>query len=616
MKIFFHFMVVLAIYLIWRKIGSLPGWSPSKNYRIKFPLFKNEVLLNSDASAALLALLFAIHPACSECVNYISATTSLQCAMFYVWAYYGYLKYRESRSSSDLLFSLLLYFFSVASKEEGITLPAIVAISEIFFESGNRLRKVKVGIRNAIPFCVLGILLALWIYWMHPPEGNESRGYVSPFQYFMTQWRAYLWYMKLWFWPWELNADNAVTVFSKSFFEPLVIQSFIGNIILISFGWVIRKKVPAFLFGLVWFYVTISPASSVVVLAEAINEHRMYLAYVGFIGGVFALLFYASESIFDLEGRSKKTGAIFALVVVGLFIGTQERNRVWSNDETLWIDTVEKNPMSGRALNNLSLVYLARHEYGTAIQYLRRCEAYWIGYAYCPLNLGISYLALGAQAKNEKKVNEASEHFALAEQALVRAYQLSPRNVHINFHLARVFDEVKNDYLKATEFYSKAIEITGGRFPMAEIRVASCLRKLGRLDEAFQFLNHALTLEPQNEFALDVRGELEMARGDFNSASKTYQSLIGHNPGHISGLLHYGQSEVGRLNFLTAKMIFTKLVSIDPKNEEAWLNLSLAAEKEGDFQTALNAAQSLVQLSHSSQVFQRRLRKLERKLRK
>jgi len=442
---------------------------------------------------------------------------------------------------------------------------------------------------------------------MHPVEGNESRGYVSSMEYFLTQWRAYLWYMRIWFWPWDLNADNASLTFSKSLLDPLVIQAAIGNIILIGFSWSIRKKFPAVLFGLVWFYITISPASSVVVLAEAINEHRMYLAYIGFVGGAFTFLFWCAAHF-------SFSGWVYASLLIGLAIGTQERNRVWANDENLWLDTVEKNPTSGRALNNLALVYIGRGEYRKAIEYLEKCEVHWGTYMYCPLNLGISHFALGKLAESAQNQVNAAAEFKEAEKALEKAYELNPRSVHTNFHLGRVYEELKHDYDKAIELYSRSIDLTGGRYAAAEVRLAACFQKLKRHPAAMAALNKALSLDPSNEIALFEKGKLALELGQLEEASQSYERFLSHHPGDVQGLFNYGLAKQKSADFPFAKKVFEKVVTLDPRSEGGWFNLAHVSEKMGDLRSAYQAVKQLTLLSPANSQYEIRLRELEVKL--
>lgn len=613
MKILMHTLVALAVFAIWRKLWQRPGWFPARSVRLKFPWVSREFSINPEWAAFFLALLFAVHPACSECAAYISATTSLQAALFYVWAFYAYLLFRESGERRHLIGSLVLYFLSVASKEEGITLPAIVFVTELFLGQGAAIERIRTGVRRSIPYFALGLVLAAWIVGMRPPEGHESRGYVSSPIYFMTQWRAYLWYMRLWFWPWDLNADSATVVYSASLTDPLVIQAVIGNVALIVFSWFNRKRWPAMLFGLVWFYITISPASSVVVLAEAINEHRMYLSYVLFVGGTFTILLACAEHLFAAEGRSRKLGWIYALVLVGLAAGARERVRVWDNDENLWVDTVEKNPTSGRALNNLALVFMSRAQYDKALQLLNDCEKYWSSYMHCSLNKGIIYAAQGDQARDRGDTQEMKRLYDQAEVSYLRAQGLSPRSSTLNHSVGRFYGDTKKDYGKAIEYLKLAIELTGGRLPEAEIQLAAFYAKLKQFDEARAALARASGVRGFEQSSLFEMGRIELDMGSPERSVQAYRKLLEINPKHVQGWYNYGVAEVALKDFASAKAAFEKTIQLDPQSEQGWFNLAYAAEKTGDGPLAVRAARELVRIAPSNGEFQDRLRELEAK---
>jgi tetratricopeptide (TPR) repeat protein len=613
MKMGMHFLVVLALFLIWRRLFAEPGWLPVRSLSIRLPLFSQSMQLNPAWAAFFLATLFAIHPAAAECVDYISATTSLQCAMFYVWAYLAYLSFRDGGDRRHLLAALFLYFLSVASKEEGITLPAMVFVTEAYLSPSRGFERLRSAVRAAVPFVILGALLAFWIVAMRPASGDESRGFVSPLHYFMTQWRAYLWYMRLWFWPFSLNADEASVTFSTSFSDPLFIQAAIGNFLLVGFAWVARRKYPAMLFGLLWFYITISPASSVVVLAEAINEHRMYLAYIGFVGGTFSVLLPWAESFFPQESRARQLGWLYAAVALGLVIGAQERNRVWLNDENLWADTVEKNPTSGRALNNLALVYMGKGENERAVDLLGRCEQHWGSYMYCALNKGIAFQNISTELERNGKKEDAARKLDEAERSLLRAFSLAPRSVHVNFHLARFFEETRRDCARAIPHYRASVEFQGGRYPAADIRLAVCSAQLKKLDDARASLDRALQVEPTNESAMFERGKIEFEAGNLAIAQTAYLQLLERNPNHVQAWYNYGVVQLAVPNNLAAQKAFENTVRLDPKSEQGWFNLAFAAEKAGDKEAALKAARELVGLQPARPEFQTRLKELERK---
>lgn len=613
MKKFMHLLVAVALFAIWRRLWREPGWFPVEHLKIKFPLVSKTLPINPETAALLLAAVFAIHPAGAECVDYISATTSLQCAMFYVWAFWFFLTFRETHQPKHLLLALFLYFCSVASKEEGITLPAMVLVTEFALGKGGFKTRAWEGIKRTLPFAGVALLLVAWIVIMHPTEGNESRGWVSPLHYFITQWRAWLWYMRIWFWPFDLNADSASIVFSTSLTDGLVIQAAIGNALLLLFAWAQRKRFPAMLYGLIWYYVTISPASSVVVLAEAINEHRMYLAYIGFVGGTFIVLLWCAEKFFAPETRATRLGWAYGAILIALLAGTWTRNVVWSDDFHLWQDTVEKNPTSGRALNNLALVYMSKGLYPEAVTRLEQCEQHWGTYMYCALNKGIALSALGRNSESQGRAEEAKKYYDQAESSFLRGYHLNPRSTHINFHYGQFLQDVRKNYQKASELFYTAVELTGWRYPSADLRLAECFRKLKRYDDARKALDRAYSLEPGGLSAEFEIGALELERGRFDSAIESYQRVVAANSRHLQGWYNLGIAYLGKSDLRQARAAFEKTVELDPKSEQGWFNLAFVAERLNDGKAAMNAARTLSSLYPARPDFKSRLSELEKK---
>jgi len=538
-KLLLHTLFCLALFTAWSRLWRQPDWWPVHNLQVKFP-FGRVHTITPEWAALALAALFAVHPAASECVNYLAATTSLQCAVFYAWAFVQYLWFRDTGELKRLALSLFLYFCSVASKEEGITLPAMILVTEVFLGADlsadlsahsvglEKFRtRLTTAIRATLPFALMGLVLAAWLYYMHPTEGNESRGSATSFQYFITQWRAYLWYMRLWFWPWDLNADISWMKLSTTLTEPAVVQAALGNLALLAFGWFNRKRFPAFLFGMVWFYVTISPASSVVVLSEPMNEHRMYLAYFGFVGGTLTLLLALAEGLAGSggpvraekltragelarigEGRPQRLGWLYVLLLVSLTIGAQERIGVWLTGEALWLDTVAKNPDSVRALNNLGNIYLGQGKYDLALENFKKCEQLSTHYMYCPLNVGTSYSSLGQALERQNKPTEAARNYELAEQAFGRAIVLNPRNVYTNFFLGRFLAEIRKNCGSAHPYLSMALEVTGGRHPEAAYSLAKCQVLAGNLAGALQSVDQGLAVEPTHGPLKELKSRL------------------------------------------------------------------------------------------------------------
>ena len=131
-----------------------------------------------------------------------------------------------------------------------------------------------------------------------------------------------------------------------------------------------RSDGPAMIgaFGVLWFLITSAVESSVVPLADLVDEYRCYLPSVGI---AWAVVFGVPRAV---EGRPAWTrrAALAGLGVAAALLATAThlRNDVYRDGVTLWEDTVRKSPLKARPHTNLSVSYArAGREEDSIIQY-------------------------------------------------------------------------------------------------------------------------------------------------------------------------------------------------------------------------------------------------------
>src|SRR5208283_293008 len=182
-------------------------------------------------------------------------------------------------------------------------------------------------------------------------------------EYFFTQFRVIVTYLRLLFFPVNQTIDYDYPVY-KSFFAPQVLLSFIFLAALFGLGVYLVKGKGQVVnrsssgcsperrligFGILWFFITLSVESGIVPIDMLIDEYRVYLPSVGLIIGVVT-------AAFMVKAHSPKAGritvAILALAIVALSVATLLRNELWSDKMSLWADTVAKSPGKARAHNN------------------------------------------------------------------------------------------------------------------------------------------------------------------------------------------------------------------------------------------------------------------------
>jgi tetratricopeptide (TPR) repeat protein len=103
-------------------------------------------------------------------------------------------------------------------------------------------------------------------------------------------------------------------------------------------------------------WLTLAPSSSIIPLADAAAEHRMYLP----LAGVSALAVLAASAclkrVVRSDGARRRIGAALAAAAVAcLGILTAGRNHVYRSAAAMWQDVLATVPNSARAQNNLGV---------------------------------------------------------------------------------------------------------------------------------------------------------------------------------------------------------------------------------------------------------------------
>src|SRR5208282_3177797 len=378
-------------------------------------------------------------------------------------------------SSLWLILSFLSAILAMKTKENAFTLPFVITLYEFCFFShtphpsltlkGGGLGRGFTSLVSRFIFLV-PILLTLLIVPLtlmsltgsHQLDPGSYGDRVFPRnEYFFTQFRVIVTYLRLLFFPINQNLDYDYPLF-KSFFDPQVILSFLFLAALFGLGvylvWQAKvegKVQPAFRligFGILWFFITLSVESSIIPLPMLINEYRVYLPSVGLIisavTGTFCVFSRATSHV------SRPSVSRFAVVLLVLAIGVLSvtaylRNELWADPIKLWEDAAEKSPRNVTAHNNLGNIYLNLNMYGKAIeQYLTAIKLKPV-YVKAYNNLGLVYL-------NLKIYDKAVEQF-------LTAVNLRPDDSEAYFNLGLVYQTL-NIYARAAEEYLAAIKLS------------------------------------------------------------------------------------------------------------------------------------------------------------
>jgi tetratricopeptide (TPR) repeat protein len=424
-QILLHLVCVLGLYFLCRRI--LQQFHPD------LPSLEQATI------PLIAALLFAVHPTTSGVINYLSARSSLLTAAFLLPSLVLYMRPRHHDSPAIFpVAAAIFYALALFTKVEAIGALAVYFSYDVVQtarrRAGNTADVVHGGLlRDIAASCNRATLKRLWVfvaitgvyllcYW-HAMAGYHQAARhaadVTPAVYLFTQTTAWWHYVMTWFAPVQLVADDLTYPVFRSLLAPEVLLAIAGWVL--AAGLIIWSYPRyAYLgFAAVSALAIISPTSSIMPLAEMVNEHRPYLPLA-----VLSLTWIIPASLFVFRiGRSNAVARAFAatgLVVLAaaFFLLTFQRNRVFANEESYYRDIINKAP-SSRAYVNYGLTFMRRGQYDEALKYYRLALELAPNWHIIHINLGILYQQLGNWDQARYHLDRAVQTEQYSAQALV-----------------------------------------------------------------------------------------------------------------------------------------------------------------------------------------------------
>lgn len=128
----------------------------------------------SSVVAFTIALIFAVHPVHVESVAWIAGSPDLLFSLAFLGSLWFATNYRESRSSHDLILTVLLYSVSLGAKEIGIVCLPVYYFLLSDVEPHTKGNKVKTGTNNS-PLLILGSVAVVYFLLRWSVLGAVSR---------------------------------------------------------------------------------------------------------------------------------------------------------------------------------------------------------------------------------------------------------------------------------------------------------------------------------------------------------------------------------------------------------------------------------------------------------
>ena len=479
--------------------------------------------------AAFIAAAFALHPVHVESVAWITERKNVLSAVFYMGSLLAYLRFagigtdRPSRSARLYALSLALFLAALLSKTVAASLPAAILL--LLYWKRGRLRPRDVA--PLVPFFVLGLVLGLATVYVekHHVGARGMDWTLTPAERVLIAGRAVWFYAAKLVWPenltfiyprWTIDAGSAL-----AWLFPGAAVAALGAL------WAARGRlgrggvVAALFFG-----GTLVPALGFFdvypMRYSFVADHFQYVASLG----VLALLGALGARAAARAEPPIRAGAALAVLAV-LAALTFRQARIYENLETLWRDTLAKNPGAWMAHHNLGGLMEQQGRDDEALALYAQALQLKPDFADVLNNMGNIYARRGrsdeairsygeslrllpdqAEAHSNMGALEAARgRFDAARRHYDEALRIRPQfaGVHVNLGNLNVLQGRPAD---ALPHYERALALAPDD-ATGHYNLGNALLALGRAEEAAGHLQEALRLRPGYEKA---RTALERAR--------------------------------------------------------------------------------------------------------
>jgi tetratricopeptide (TPR) repeat protein len=404
----------------------------------------------------------------------------------------------------------------------------------------------------------LGLAIG-WLLLAHQMMGLKQRGAgfnegVSWWHYALTSCRSVVLYLKLAVWPHPLVFDygsKAIIVQHATAIVPqaLVLAALLAGTAIALWRW------PAAGFAGAWFFIILSPTSSVVPVAfQPIAEYRVYLS----LAAVVACIVLGLNC---LLGR--RSLVLFAALAVGLGWLSVRRNDDYRSELAILTDTVAKCPDNARAHNNLGLVLT--HLPGREADAVAECEA---AVRLEPDSAGYRTELGSALANIPGRQPEAIAEY----QAALR---IKPDSAEAHNNLALSLEAIGNTSAALAE-YQAALKINPSS-AWTHNNLGILLASIpGRLPDAILEYQAALKIDPTMLVTRFNLANSLAQQGRYADASRQFDEVLKLKPDYADGHVGLGVmlAKMGQWDSAIAQ--FQAALQLEPGNPSAQKDLALA----------------------------------------
>ena len=487
-------------------------------------------------AAWLAAAVFALHPVHVESVAWVTERKNVLSAVFYLGAMLAYFRFDDPNAEGKQRnwraygAALGLFVLALLSKTVTCSLPAAILLV-VWWKRG---RIALSDLKPLIPLFVLGAVFALVTAYIEKEHVGATGAEFdfSPIDRILIAGRA------VWFYVWKLIAPvNLAFIYPRWDIDPAHRWQFLfplAALLTLAALFFLRRRIGRGpLVALLFFGGTLLPALGFVnvypMRYSFVADHFQYLASIGVIVLLVAILRRVAE----------RTTPYMPVVLIPLGLITFQQAKVYQNTETLWADTVAKNPDSWMVHTNLGHALVERKAY-----------------------------------------DDAQEQY---EMALKLAPHLPEPHWNVGIGLS-----VRGDYDGALRHFDEAIRLDP-RFPQAYFSRGNVYRERGQLDRAIEQYERAIALKRDYAEAYYNLGVVAEGQKRLDDAIRYYELAVANKLDYADAHYNLANALLSRGRLDEALVHYSQVIRINPRRADAHVNLGATFMQMGRYEDARQA---------------------------
>jgi len=605
------------------------------------------IQLNIPAAFAA-AIIFAVHPVNVESVAWIAQQKTVLAMLFFLPALYYYLRFDQTGRRIFYALSVVLFISAMLSKGSVIGLPVVILLC-VWWLRGTISRR---DIIRSMPFFAVSAAMSvveIWFQYNRAIAGDFIRS-----DSFLSRLAGAGW--AVWFYLYKAVLPvNLAFIYPLWKIDPANIVSYIPGlllIILLALAWRYRRGWgrPVF-FALSFYIVMLLPVLGFFTIYfmrySPVADHYQYVSIIGLISFTAAVC-YGILGRYGLRGANTAK-AIGVLAAVIFAISAWRQCRIYRDIEILWSDTLQKNPDSWVAHNEIGSVYKEGGRFSEAKEQYRKAIQIKPDYVEAYNNLGtvfqtekdfgqaiecylqaIKYKAdsaethsnFGAALQCQGRLDEAIGHFrkaldvrpdfvdahiglalALHSQGKIdeaisqyqQVLRIKPDFIEVYDNLAAALVQ-QNRLDEAVDCCRKALRIKPDSAG-AYCNLGIILGKYGKLDEAANHFRRALRLKPDYADACYNLGRVLQLKGSIDEAAGYYRQAINLDPNFAKARNNLGAVLLAQGKLDEAVSHYRRVLEIEPKDAMVLYNLGFALLQQSKFDEAADCFRQALQIN-------------------